>query len=436
MQTGLSFEQAPPISVPYRFFLTAPLFGIAAGLLILLQGGDVLASRWTPASLALTHLLAVGFMLQVMCGAMLQVLPVAAGANVWRPRLMANLTYPGLTLGGILLVSGFLTEQALLFQLAVILLSLTLGFYAVVVLGAVIFTPAKGPTILTLRVALPALIVTVTLGATLGSAFGWHLGLPVIDITHIHASWGLGGWGLLLVGGVGYLVVPMFQLTPTYPAWFSRSYALALFGLLTLWSLAWLLADRPLLVQEILATAAAVLVGLYAVLTLNLQRQRRRKIIEPTLLFWRMAMVCLILAALGVIVLQVHPASANYEHGPYLMGVLLLVGVFVSVISGMLYKITPFLNWLHLQTIGRPGLVVPNIRQMVPEARMFMQFRFHVAAVVLLLGAVWLPPLIYAGGLALLASCAWLEWNLVTATRNYLRFRQELQQMQPAKPAA
>lgn len=436
MQTGLSFEQAPPISVPYRFFLTAPLFGIAAGLLILLQGNDILASRWTPSSLALTHLLAVGFMLQVMCGAMLQVLPVAAGANVWRPRLMANLTHPGLTLGGILLVSGFLAGQALLFQLAVILLSLTLGFYAVVVLGAVIFTPAKGPTILTLRVALPALIVTITLGATLGSAFGWHLGLPVIDLTHIHASWGLGGWGLLLVGGVGYLVVPMFQLTPNYPAWFSRSYAPALFGLLTLWSLAWLLADRPVLVQQILATVAAVLVGLYAVLTLNLQRQRRRKIIEPTLLFWRMAMACLILSALGVIVLQVYPASANYEHLPYLMGVLLLVGVFVSVISGMLYKITPFLNWLHLQTIGKPGLVVPNIRQMVPEARMFMQFRFHVAAVVLLLGAVWLPQLIYPGGLALTASCAWLEWNLVTATRNYLRFRQELQQMQPAKPAA
>ena len=34
MHPNLSFEQAPAISVPYRFFLTAPLFGAAAGLLL------------------------------------------------------------------------------------------------------------------------------------------------------------------------------------------------------------------------------------------------------------------------------------------------------------------------------------------------------------------------------------------------------------------
>ena len=69
MQPSLSFEQAPPISVPFRFFLTAPLFGMAAGLLLLWQGPAALASRWTSVALALTHLIAVGFMLQAMCGA-------------------------------------------------------------------------------------------------------------------------------------------------------------------------------------------------------------------------------------------------------------------------------------------------------------------------------------------------------------------------------
>ena len=33
MGPGLSLEQAPPFSVPLRFFLTAPLFLAAAGLL-------------------------------------------------------------------------------------------------------------------------------------------------------------------------------------------------------------------------------------------------------------------------------------------------------------------------------------------------------------------------------------------------------------------
>ena len=40
MQALLSFEQSPPISAPLRFFLTAPLFGMLAGAL-LLWGGPV-----------------------------------------------------------------------------------------------------------------------------------------------------------------------------------------------------------------------------------------------------------------------------------------------------------------------------------------------------------------------------------------------------------
>ena len=45
MQPTLSFEQAPPISVPYRFFLTAPLFGAVAGLVLAWLGPDSVRSR-------------------------------------------------------------------------------------------------------------------------------------------------------------------------------------------------------------------------------------------------------------------------------------------------------------------------------------------------------------------------------------------------------
>ena len=64
MHPNLSFDQAPPISVPYRFFLVAPWFGVMAGILLAWSGADALASRWTPEALALTHLIALGFMLQ------------------------------------------------------------------------------------------------------------------------------------------------------------------------------------------------------------------------------------------------------------------------------------------------------------------------------------------------------------------------------------
>jgi len=428
MQPGLSFEQAPPISVPFRFFLTAPLFAMAAGLLLLWQGPAALASRWTSVALALTHMLAVGFMLQAMCGALLQMLPVAAGANIWQPTRVTQLTHAGLTIGTLLLVGGFLSEQALLFRIAVPFMTVSLGAFALIVLIALFRTPAQGPTILALRIAVFGLIVTIGLGATLASAFGWQLALPLTEITHVHAAWGLGGWSLLLVAGVAYLVVPMFQLTPPYPVWLTRVYSVTLFFLLTAWSITWLPLQRPQELQTALACIAALLPVTFAVVTLRLQGQRRRKVTEPTLLFWRVAMACLIVAAGVVILQQLNPGAEDFSGTPFLLGVLLMAGVFMSVICGMLYKIMPFLNWLHLQKIGKPGLVVPNIRQMIPEPRMMMQFRLHMAALALLLGAVLLPLLVYPGGAALIASCVWLEWNLIEATRNYARFSRELEE--------
>ena len=118
MQPVLSFEQAPPVSVPFRFFLTAPLFGLAAALLLIWQPAAILDSRWTPASFALTHLMALGFMLQVMCGALLQMIPVVVGANIWQPHRVTMFTHAGLTIGTILLVGGFVSESPALFRAA------------------------------------------------------------------------------------------------------------------------------------------------------------------------------------------------------------------------------------------------------------------------------------------------------------------------------
>ena len=68
MQALLSYDQSPPLAAPFRFFLTAPLCGALAGILLIVYGGDALIMRWTPAALALTHAVTAGFMLQAMLG--------------------------------------------------------------------------------------------------------------------------------------------------------------------------------------------------------------------------------------------------------------------------------------------------------------------------------------------------------------------------------
>ena len=111
MHPNLSFDQAPPISVPYRFFLVAPWFGVMAGILLAWSGPDAFASRWTPEAMALTHLIALGFMLQAMSGAVFQFIPVAVGGNVWRPRLVADTLQPLLVLATLLLVCLLYTSR-------------------------------------------------------------------------------------------------------------------------------------------------------------------------------------------------------------------------------------------------------------------------------------------------------------------------------------
>jgi hypothetical protein len=99
MQALLSYDQSPPIAAPFRFFLTAPVFGILAGVLLLWSDADLFVSRWTPAALALTHLITVGFMLQVMLGAMVQILPVVAGANMPRSSLVSGVVHAAISFG-------------------------------------------------------------------------------------------------------------------------------------------------------------------------------------------------------------------------------------------------------------------------------------------------------------------------------------------------
>ena len=93
---NLSLEQAPPISIPMRFFLTAPIFGIAGALLLVWYGPELFITRWSPLTLALTHLITLGFLGQIMCGALLQMLPVLAGVAV--PRVVKTILRGVLTL--------------------------------------------------------------------------------------------------------------------------------------------------------------------------------------------------------------------------------------------------------------------------------------------------------------------------------------------------
>jgi hypothetical protein len=92
------------------------------------------------------------------------------------------------------------------------------------------------------------------------------------------------------------------------------------------------------------------------------------------------------------------------------------------VIGGMLYKIVPFLVWLHLQNRGRGKVMAPNMKAVLSEKRMLWHFRTHlVACVALFAAALWPAVFAYPAGLALLASNLLLGANLLAAMSVYRR---------------
>lgn len=436
--TLLSLEQTPPLSVPLRYILTAPLFAVLAALVILLYP-DGLGNRWSPPLLGATHFLTLGFAGMVMFGAMQQLLPVLAGVGVPRAQLVSLLLHLFLTLGSLCLGAGLVWRQGLLLHLAMAALGLAVAGFVVLGLMGLRHSRSSHDTVRGMRLAVVAFLITAGLGLYLLSGHA----LPQVQLgrglTDLHLGWGLYGWVGLLVIAVAYQVVPMFQLTPNYPARLSRWLVVGLFAALLGWSVAYLLDEQAHPLGQWLLPALQLLVAaglvLFAVVTFRLQQQRRRRLPDVTLAFWRGGMASLLLAALlwGVAPLGLSLGT----RGELMVGVLLVLGFTMSVISGMLYKIVPFLIWLHLnnqlQMAGRWQGRIPNMKQLIPERHARIQFWLHGVMVLMFLGAVLLPKLVWPAALLLLLTSLYLEFNLLRAVRVYRRVLEEARQQESAK---
>ncbi|HCV14335.1 MAG TPA: hypothetical protein DGC76_11670 [Candidatus Accumulibacter sp.] len=434
MQALLSFDQAPPIAAPFRFFLTAPVFALLAGLLLLASGPQLFASRWTPAALALTHLITVGFMLQVMLGALIQILPVVAGANIAHPLRVATLVHALLAPGALLLVVGLLTSDPLALRLAAVALGLGVTAFLAAAGRALCGVPSGNATILGLKLALLGLGVTTGLGVVLALALDGAFAVPLLQLTTIHLAWGFVGWSTVLLAAVALVVVPMFQMTPAYPNWFARFFFWSVLVVVAGWSIAEVLALRQ--PAAVLASGLLLLVTVFAALTLHLQRHSKRARFDDTQHYWRLAMCCALAACSLSLASLLLPEAAASLQLPLLWGVLVLFGSLMSVSSGMLYKIVPFLVWLHLQNAGGGRILAPNMQQVIAKRQIDGQFYAHLAALALLLAAALQPEwFTYPAAVALLVASGWLLRNLLAATAFYRQHRQRITSLARATPA-
>lgn len=423
---GLAFTQGPPFTAPLRFFLTTPLFLMVAALAAIPLAPEWTASRWTPAALALTHLLTLGFLGLVMVGSLLQMLPVVIGSPVPAVMAVTRSAHLGLTAGTLLLAAGLWQMEPAWIQAG--LVALAVGWVPFVIAAglSLLRAPATAKIVLNpMRKAWLALLVTLGLGIYLAGGLSglWPLQSPQA-LTGLHAGWGLIGWVTILIVGVAYHVVPMLQLTPPYRPALTRWLSWALLAGLILYSLSFFLPERQATWALVVAWLLSGLgVAAFALVTLDIQHHRRRKLPDASLDFWRYALagVILLVAVSPLAVFLPEPWQGPMQVS---LGLMFLLGFVVSIVHGMIYKIVPFLAWFHLQTQTRARAgTIPNMKEFIPDAAVRRHLRQHVAAVLLLLPAPFLPAAASVPGLLLLAWSAHELWlNLLHARRLFLDY--------------
>ncbi len=408
-QNGLSLDQAPPISVVFRFFFAGALFGMLSGIFILLFQNTVFQVH-SPASITLTHTLTLGVMLSFMFAALFQMLPVIAGVTLRSPVTKANFVQYPFILGVITLLLAFNLSQTWLFGLASLLLGSSILYIVAIMLKDLIKLPNHSASSKGMSIALFALAFVVLLALYLTfSLWGINDGSYYMQIREAHYSFGLFGWIALLIIAISFQVIEMFYVTPAYPKVITDYLPLALLAILVMTTFIGLFNPSIWIISNLLLS---ILLIAYALLTLKRLTQRKRPLTDATVWFWRLGLVSLILSMSGISVTQFTDNTVIQS-----LSFIFFASFALSIVFAMFYKIVPFLTWFHLNSQGY--FTAPMMHEIIHPKTAMKHLYIHLTTVVTFVLSLFIAPFIYLAGLLTILSFGWMTYQIVHAWKLY-----------------
>ena len=418
--SSLSLDQAPPLKIPLRFFITSPIFGLLAGLFIL---GFVtsLQARSSLSVVVLTHLITLGFLAMTMLGALFQMLPVTAGVTIKYQQIIAPLVHGLLTIGLLLFAFGFYYYQSALMTVAMAVLLSAFLIFIVAIASTLKNAKNVTPTIKAFIGALASLLVALLLAGYLALSHantGFSEHHQAILYTHIIFS--LLGWVAMLIIGVSYQVIPMFYVADSYPELYTK-YAIKVMFILLI-GLGFALVINNSALSLLFKVFIALMLADYAITTIGLLLKRKRKIVDTTTYYWYFAMLMLLTS----IVVSVANEWLNISQLNTLVVVVFIYGFAMSVITGMMYKIVPFLVWFHLTNEGYMNM--PTMNELIGKKLTTIQFILHVLTLLSMVAFVFNSSFQMVAGLLMVSSNALLLINLAKGSKIYFT-KQGLEKM-------
>ena len=411
--TKLRLDQAPVASLPRRFLLMVPLWGLLAGALLIVDGEVALRTRWNPATLALVHVFTLGVLGNAMFGSILQFLPAAAGVTLRGGVRLGRWLHGLFNLGVLLLVAGMHERWSVLLVIAAVLLPLAFATLALMVVPGLLKAAGQTSLHTGFAVAVGFALATAVLGGLLALGLGGCLGLPLSALTDVHASWGVLGWVVVLMATVARVVMPMFQGTgvvaePAQAIWLASVTSMLVVGA------GWRMSGH----ENWLAGAMAVAVLLFAGSALWLQGRAPRLRRNPLVNSWRAGMIALAVAAVALPVLP----DGMFAGG---LGLGLALPLLVT---GMMLEIVPFIGWIELHRQCGRGVQVPGVQRLLPDRDKHRVLLAQLPLLLLPAAVIWPSAWLARGaGVALLLAWSLICWTLLGVHRRadqFLRMRE------------
>jgi hypothetical protein len=364
---GLSLNQAPPLSVPFRFFITAPLFGILLGLVFFFFPIDVIINRYSPIAVGVIHLFTLGILSMIIFGAMQQMMPVLAGAVIKKPILFANVVHTSLTLGTLCFSGSFIFEIKPLLHIGALFLGIAfLTFFSV---SSYLLLKVKflTSTVNAMKLFTFSGVITALLGLFLAySHIANNIGTFHYNFVYIHLLFGLFGFATILIMGVSFQVIPMFYVALDFPKFIQNKIPLFVIALLIAFGLFLFLE----LDTYILKLFFSLFFVLFCVHGLNSLNKRRRPVFDVTLWYWKLSLSFLLISMLNWLFVP--------QDSYFLLAIMFGFGFLYSLLQGMIYKIIPFLAWFHLSSKGY--MIIPTMREMIEEDMIKLHFFMYVSS--------------------------------------------------------
>ncbi len=409
---GLSIDQAPPISAPLRFFLTAPIFGIITGFLLLLSDPAALSNRFSLESIVSVHAITIGFLGFVMLGALTQMLPVLAGVKIPRVKEVTTLSHMLLVVGLLCMIAGLYFQNSVFALFALVGLGggflIMIGAISIAIMQVKNFTA----TVRGMGVSLFFAFFTVLMGLFLLYSYMYEdFSTYHTIIANTHSVWGVFGFGGVLIIGVSFQVLPMFYVAPKFKRFCKKRVIWLIVAGLLLW-LALNAFAEPLSVFA--KFWIALFFWAFATTVWKKLNARRRPISDVTVWYWRSASIFL---TLGTFV-WIFDEWFSSEH--IVITAIFIGGGFVlSIMVGMLYKIVPFLVWFHLNAMGY--MSIPTMNEMINKKLATAQFVLFIVSLLGFVCAFFMPFVLPLFAVTFILSMALLEYNIVTAALVYVK---------------